>query len=157
MIKLSILDYLQHMINDTLTPEMYTHMQYPTPISQTLGISLKEIGLGTATVQIDTSKERYGNQQGTIHGGLLCELADAAIGTAHSTFIAEGESFTSVDLKINFYRPVFNAVLTAKASPLQKGKTISHYMCEIFRSDGKLAAMLTSTVMTLAGEKASGR
>jgi uncharacterized protein (TIGR00369 family) len=132
-------------------------MQYPTPISKTLGISIREIGPGTATLQIDTSKEKHSNQQGTIHGGLLCELADAAIGTAHSTFIAEGESFTSIDLKINYYRPVFDSILTAKASPLQKGNTISHYVCEIYRSDGKMVAMLTSTVMTLRGEKAVGR
>lgn len=157
MIKLSILAYIQHLINNTLTPEMCTHMQYPTPISQTLGITITEIGPGTATLQIDTSKGKHSNQQGTIHGGLLSELADAAIGTAHSTFIGEDESFTSIDLKINFYRPVFDSVLTAKAAPLQKGKTISHYMCEIFRNDGKRVATSTSTVMTLTGDKARGR
>ena len=49
----------------------------------------------------------------TIHGGLLCELADAAIGTAHSTLMQENESFTSVELKINFYRPVWKSILKA--------------------------------------------
>lgn len=43
-----------------------------------------------------------------IHGGLLCELADAAIGTAHSTLMGEGETFTSIDLKATFLRPVCN-------------------------------------------------
>lgn len=157
MAKLSILDYLSHLVNGKLTSEMTTHMQYPTPISITLGMSLTEIGLGTATIEINTTKELHSNQQGTVHGGLICELADAAIGTAHSTFISEGESFTTIELKINFYRPVFGAVLTAKAKPLQRGKTISHYICEITREDGKVAAVVTSTVMTLVGEKAVGR
>lgn len=155
MIKLSILDYLNNLIKGELTPDMHTHMQYPTPISETLGINIKEIGLGTATVQINTTREKHSNQQGTIHGGLICELADAAIGTAHSTFIPEGESFTTVDLKINFYRPTFNNILTAKASVLQNGKNLSHYICEIFRSDGKKVAMVTSTLMNLKGEKAA--
>lgn len=157
MEKLSILEYLTHMLNGTLTPEMATHMQYPTPISQTLGIKLSEIDEGRATVRMETSKELHSNQQGTIHGGLICELADAAIGTAHSTLINEGESFTSIELKINFYRPVFGSVLSAKAKPLQKGKNISHYLCEVIREDGKIAALVTSTVMTLRGEKAIGR
>lgn len=157
MKKLSILEYLQHMIEGTLMPDMTTHMRYPTSISKTLGITLKEIDLGKATVEINTSQEKHSNQQGTIHGGLICELADAAIGTAHSTLINEGESFTSIELKINFYRPVFHSVLCAKAKPLQSGKTISHYICEITRDDGKTVAIVTSTVMTLRGEKAFGR
>jgi len=132
-------------------------MHYPTPISKTLGMNIMEVDLGTATVQINTTKKLHGNQQGTIHGGLLCELADAAIGTAHSTLIQEGETFTSVELKINFYRPVFEDILTAKASHLYCGKNLSHYQCDIFRSDGKKAAMITSTVMTLRGDKATGR
>ncbi|CEJ72049.1 Putative esterase [Chryseobacterium oranimense G311] len=157
MTKLSILEYLNRMIKGEITDDIHTHMHYPTQISKTLGINIIEVGLGTATVQINTTKEKHSNQQGTIHGGLLCELADAAIGTAHSTVIPEGETFTSVELKINFYSPVFDNLLTAKASPLHSGKNLSHYVCDIFRSDGKKAAMVTSTVMTLRGDKATGR
>ncbi len=157
MAKLSILDYLNKLIKSEITGDMHTHMHYPTPISKTLDINIIEAGLGTASLQINATKEKHGNQQGTIHGGLLCELADAAIGTAHSTVVQEGETFTSVELKINFYRPVFEDILTAKASPLHSGKNLSHYQCDIFRSDGKRAAMITSTVMTLRGDKAKGR
>lgn len=157
MTKLSILDYLNKLIKSEITGDMHTHMHYPTPISKTLGIDIIEVGLGTATVQINTTKDKHSNQQGTIHGGLLCELADAAIGTAHSTVVLEGETFTSVELKINFYRPVFEDILTAKAAPLHSGKNLSHYRCDIFRGDGKIAAMVTSTVITLRGDKAKGR
>lgn len=155
--KISILEYLKKMLSKSLNPEMKTHMQYPTPISQTLGMNIDDIGLGTATVSINTKKELHSNQQGTTHGGLISELADASIGTAHSTFIEEGQSFTSIELKINFYRPVFDDVLTAKAKPLQKGKNVSHYICEITNKEDKMVAVATSTVMTLYGERAIGR
>lgn len=155
--KISILEYLKKMLSKSLNPEMTTHMQYPTPISQTLGMNIDDIGLGTATVSINTKKELHSNQQGTTHGGLISELADASIGTAHSTFIEEGQSFTSIELKINFYRPVFDDVLTAKAKPLQKGKNVSHYICEITNKEDKMVAVATSTVMTLYGERAIGR
>lgn len=155
--KLSILDYLKKMISKSLSEVMTTHMLYPTPISRTLKMRIDEVGLGTATVSIDTKMELHANQQGTTHGGLISELADASIGTAHSTFINEGQSFTSIELKINFYRPVFEDTLIAKARPLQKGRNVSHYICEITNKEGKMVAIATSTVMTLYGDSATGR
>lgn len=155
--KLPVLDYLTRQIKGTLQADEATYLQYPTPISQTLGMRVVEINLGTATVEIDANPAIHGNQQGTVHGGLMCELADAAIGTAHSTTVAEGESFASIELKINFFRPVWNSTLRAIAKPIHQGKTISHYLCEIQREDGKLVATVVSAVMTLRGEQAVGR
>ena len=155
--KLPVLEYLQKSLAGTLSDGDTTHMQYPTSISQTLKIRIVEVNLGTATVEIDASPEGHGNQQGTVHGGLMCELADAAIGTAHSTLMAEGESFASIDLKINFFRPVWTSTLRAVAKPIQSGRTITHYSCEILRDDGKAVATVVSAVMTLRGKSAQGR
>lgn len=155
--RLPVLEYLERHTRNTLDEHHTTHMRYPTPISQTLGIRIAAIGHATATLEIDADEERHGNQQGTVHGGLISELADAAIGTAHSTLMAEGESFTSLELKVNFFRPVWRTTLRAVARPTHQGRNISHYTCEILRGDGKLAALATSTVMTLRGDQASGR
>ncbi|MDQ0884238.1 acyl-coenzyme A thioesterase PaaI-like protein [Peribacillus sp. V2I11] len=38
---------------------------------------------------------------GTVHGGILCDLADAAMGVAYATLLNEHETFTTVELKIN--------------------------------------------------------
>ncbi|WP_347373994.1 PaaI family thioesterase [Aequorivita sp. Q41] len=152
-----VLEYIHKMINGSLDENDRTFMIYPTAISKTLGFRIAEVDKGTAVIEADADPLKYGNQQGTIHGGYLCELADAAIGTAHSTLIDEGESFTSIELKTNFFRPVWKESLRAVAKPIQSGKTISCYICEIYKSNGKLAASVTSTVMTLRGEKAKGR
>ncbi|MBA4381409.1 MAG: thioesterase [Sideroxydans sp.] len=155
--KLPVLQFLEKQIANSLDESDVTHMAYPTRISQTLGIRIVEIGKGTATVEIDADSDIHGNQQGTVHGGLMSELADAAIGTAHSTLMNEGESFASIDLKVNFFRPVWKSTLRAVAKPVQSGNTVSHYMCEIIRDDGKVAAIAISSVMTLRGKQASGR
>ena len=88
---------------------------------------------------------------------LAVVIADAALGTAHSTLMQEGESFASISLNISFIRPVFKSRLRAKAVAVQRGKTMTHYQIEIFRDDGKLAATVQSSVMTLRGEQAAGR
>ena len=154
---LPVLEYLQRQLDGTLAAEAETHMRYPTAISQLLGFRIVAIGEAMATIELEADAKRHGNQQGTVHGGLLCELADAAIGTAHSTLMQQGESFTSIDLKATFLRPVWQSRLRAQAWAAHRGRTISHYNCDILREDGKLVASIASAVMTLSGEHARGR
>ncbi len=156
-IHLPVLEYLRRQIEGRLAGHESTHMRYPTAISQLLGFRIVAIGEAMAVVELDADAQRHGNQQGTVHGGLLCELADAAIGTAHSTLMAEGESFTSIDLKATFLRPVWRSTLCARAWAEHRGRTVSHYRCDIERDDGKTVASIASAVMTLRGEHARGR
>lgn len=157
MPQLSVLDYLKRLRDGTLAPDDQTHMRYPTAISRLLDIRLVDIDEAAATLEIDADAEKHGNQQGTVHGGMVCELADAAIGTAHSTLIQPGETFTTISLNTTFLRPVWQSRLRAQARATHRGRTITHYLCEIIRDDGKMVASVTSTVMTLRGENAKGR
>jgi uncharacterized protein (TIGR00369 family) len=150
------LEHFQKYLASGENPEG-SKFKFPAPILKTIGFHLVEVGYGTACMEINTDPERHGNPMGTIHGGVLCDIADAAIGTAHASTLGEGESFTSVDLQINFFRPVWKDVLRATAKPVNPGKTISRYVCDITKSDGKLVAQVTSTVMTLRNESSAGR
>lgn len=151
-----VLSFLKSFIVDAKTDNT-TPFCYPTAISKTLKMTITDVGEQRAVVEILADPVIHGNQQGTIHGGLLCELADAAIGTAHSTVMNEDQSFTSLDIKVNFIRPSWKAKLRAEAFPIYSGKTITHYKCEIKNEDDKLIAYAISTVMTLNGDKAKGR
>lgn len=152
-----VLNYLKRFIRGELSPSDNTHMRYPTAISQSLGFRIVAVEEAEATLEFAADISKHGNQQGTLHGGMLCELADATIGTAHSTLMLEGESFASIDLKATFLRPVWNAKLTARAHAIHRGKTVSHYVCDITREDGKVVATISSAVMTLRNDSSSGR
>lgn len=153
-----VLEFLRRQLDRSGLPEDRTHLRYPTAISQLLGFEITAVGLGTATLAVDVDAIVHGNQQGTVHGGFLAELGDAAIGTAHSTLIGPGESFTSIDLRATFLRPVWHDRLLAHARPAHSGRAIAHYQCDIIRSsDAKTVATVTSTVMTLRGDQAAGR
>ena len=130
---------------------------YPPAIAKTLGFKLIDVGPGTATMEMVADTEKHANPMGTIHGGVFCDMADAAIGTAHAASLAEDESFTTIDLQINFFRPVWNGRIRAIARPVNLGRQISRYLCDILSDDGKLVAQVASTVMTLRGDRASGR
>jgi uncharacterized protein (TIGR00369 family) len=154
---ISIKEHLGKHIDGTLAPGESSQMVYPPTIADTLGFRLIAVEEGTATLEMLTDPARHANPMGTIHGGVLCDIADAAIGTAHAFSLDEGESFTSVDLRINFFRPVWKEMITATSKAVHRGKTTSYYECAITRADGKLVATVTSTVMTLRGDQTKGR
>ena len=94
-----VLEFLQRQLQGTLDETMTTHMNYPTAISRLPGFSIVDVGEATATLALDADPALHGNQQGTVHGGLLCELADAAIGTAHSTLMKRMKVLPASTLK----------------------------------------------------------
>src|SRR5215467_9931663 len=157
MSQISNLDYIKKLLSGAVTPAAESVFNFPFPIMKTLGLVLADVGEGTASFEMEAKTKLHSNPMGTIHGGVLCDMADAAIGTAHLTTIAAGESFTSIDLQINFFRLVWNERLRAIAKPVHRGRTLSRYVCDITRTNSKLVAQDTSTMMTLRGEAAHGR
>jgi uncharacterized protein (TIGR00369 family) len=157
MDKLSNLEFFRKVAETGEAPAEGSRFIYPPAIAKTLGFRLIEVGPGTATMELMANTEVHANPMGTIHGGVLCDIADAAIGTAHATGLQEDESFTSIDLQINFFRPVWKGRIRAVAKPVNVGRQISRYICDILRDDDKLVAQVSSTVMTLRGDQASGR
>ncbi|MGV9818677.1 PaaI family thioesterase [Nocardia xishanensis] len=154
---LPVLEFLRRHIAGLPTDGADCGFRYPTAISRTLGIELVEIESGCATVELKVDADIHGNQQGTVHGGLITELADAAIGTAHSTLVQTGESFTTIELRTVFLRPVWRDTLRATARAVHTGRTLTHYACEVTRADGKPVATASSIVTTLRGERSHGR
>lgn len=126
------------------------------PIAELIGFEAEKIGGGKAVVTLAASR-RHANPMGTLHGGILCDIADAAMGMAFASTLNADESFTTVELKIHFFRPVWESRLRAEAAVLQRGKTIGYIECSVFDEKKKLIAKAASTCMILRGERASGR
>jgi uncharacterized protein (TIGR00369 family) len=120
----------------------------PPPIGLLLGFVLKVIEPGRAVFEMEAD-ERHHNPMGTLHGGIYCDLADAAMGYAYASTLGEGETFTSVELKINFFRPVRKGRLTAEATVVKAGSTLGYVECDVKDSEGKLVARAASTCMKL--------
>src|SRR5580700_1342556 len=111
----------------------------PPPIARLLGFVLKSIEPGHTVFEMEVD-ERHHNPLGTLHGGIYCDLADAAMGYAYAATLGEGESFTTVELKINFFRPVRKGKLTAEARVIRAGATLGYVECDVKDGDGKLVA-----------------
>ena len=128
------------------------------PIAHTLDFTMTAIDeAGTARFEMDADPARHANPMGTLHGGVLCTLADSAMGMAFAATLGAGESFTTLELKINYLKPVWRTHLIANASVVKRGRDVGLIACDVLDDDGALVAHATSTCMVLRGEKAAGR
>jgi uncharacterized protein (TIGR00369 family) len=129
----------------------------PQPAAATLlGMRLDAFAPGEATVVLDADA-RHANPMGTVQGGILAAMADAAMGWAYMTTLGEGESYTTLEVKVNFLRPVRAGRLTARGHVKNAGRTVGLIECDVTGEDGKLVCSAVSTCLILRGEAAAGR
>ena len=128
----------------------------PPPIASLIGFTLTSVEPGQAVIGFEAT-ERHANPMGTLHGGVLCDIADAAMGMAYASTLEEGDTFATLELKINFLKPVWNARLRAVGRVIKGGQTIGLVECDVTDDKQELVARATSTCMTLRGDRARGR
>lgn len=131
--------------------------EFPTPpIAKLLNMKLTSLKEGEAVFQIEVD-ERFANPMGTLHGGIIVSVADSAMGMAYASTLDDDESFTTLELKNNYLKPVWKGTLTATGKLIKRGKSIGIVECHVTDEEGSLVAFAVSTCMTLSGEKAQGR
>jgi uncharacterized protein (TIGR00369 family) len=128
----------------------------PPPVAQLIGFTLTDAAPGRAVIEFEAAP-LHANPMGTLHGGVLCDIADAAMGIAYAATLEEGETFTTLELKINFLKPVWTGKLTARGRVVKGGRTVGLVECDIVDDKDRLVARASSTCMTLRGEQAEGR
>lgn len=125
-------------------------------IAKLLGLELVTIELGQCVFEMTTGPH-LGNPMGTLHGGILCDLADAALGTAMASTLEDDESFTSLDLTIKFLKPVWSARLRATAKMVKRTRSLGLLECDVTDEGGSLVARVYSSCLVLRGGDAQGR
>lgn len=128
----------------------------PPQIAKLIGFRLKSYDRDHCAMEFEAGPQ-HANPMGTLHGGILCDVADAAMGTAWATGIAENETFTTIELKINFFRPFWTGLLVADAKVVRRGRTVGYMECEVKDEAGRLIAKVACTCMTLREDAAAGR
>jgi uncharacterized protein (TIGR00369 family) len=123
------------------------------PVSRLIGFkvaqgSQEDRELGRAVVELDVD-ERFHNPMGRVHGGILSALADAATGIAFGRMLDKGQDFSTVDLQIQYMRPVKSRQLIAKAWVTQRGLRIGFVQCEIRDNRDRLIASASCTCTTI--------
>ncbi len=99
-----------------------------------------QAGKGKAICEIRTEKKHL-NTIGTVHGGILCDLTDAAMGFAFLSSLGRGQTGVTMEFKINFLRPVLiSSYLRASAKVISAGKSVYYVECEVHNAKKQLVA-----------------
>jgi len=122
------------------------------PVARVIGFEAKDIRDGRATITLSAGPE-HANPTGTLHGGILCDIADAAMGMAFASTLAPEESFTTVELKINFLRPVWQVRLRAEGTVVQRGRTIGFVECSMMDNENQVVAKPASICTVRRGQR----
>ncbi len=142
-----VIEYIRKMIEG----------EFPHPrVADLIGFRLDSVDEGEVVISLE-AKEHHFNPMGTLHGGIICDIADSAMGMAFATTLKEGETYASVELKMNFVRPFWTGKLLARANVVTRGKIVGIVDCEVADEGGKLIARGSSTMMVLDGERGENR
>ena len=128
----------------------------PPPIAQLLGLKLTGAEVGRVVIELDASS-RHANPMGTLHGGVICDLADLAMGAAMASTLEDEESFTTLDLTSKFLKPIWNARLRATGRVVKRTRTLGLIECDVEDEKGSLVARVVSSCLVLRGDEARGR
>jgi uncharacterized protein (TIGR00369 family) len=117
-------------------------------VAHLIGMRMVAAEPGRVTFELDVGPQ-HTSPPGNLHGGILCDLADGAMGCAVVSLLEDGQSFATVELKINFLKPVWEGTLTAVGRVLKAGRTLTLCECRVTDAGGSLVAFATSTCMTV--------
>jgi len=116
-----------------------------TNFNEYVGLQIVQRHAKGVTVECRLRKELM-NFAGVLHGGVTATLADVAVGQA---LIRRGLTSTTVELKINYLRPVTGRKVVARSHLLRIGKTLSTARVDVFDDQHNLAAVALVTYMLL--------
>lgn len=120
------------------------------PIMQTMNLKLVEVAAGRAVFTATPAEYHY-NPVGVVHGGMAATMLDSAIGIAIQSSLPAGTTFTTLEIKVNYLRPMTTTTgpVRAEGKVIHLGRRTAIAEGRITDAVGKLYATASSTCMLL--------
>ena len=115
---------------------------------ETLGARIAEAEPGRVVVELDAGpRHRHGG--GVVQGGVITQIADAAMGMSLATLQEEHNWNTTIELKINFIRPMVEGRLRAIGRVVEMKQTLLFGEADVVDDEGRLIARASSTCLVV--------
>src|SRR5437867_5801552 len=118
----------------------------PAGWMETLGARIVESEPGRVVLELEAGpRHRHGG--GVVQGGVITQIADAAMGMSLATLQEDGVWNTTIELKINFLRPVVDGRIRAVGRVVEMKQTLLFSEADVFDDEERLVARASSTCM----------
>jgi uncharacterized protein (TIGR00369 family) len=111
-----------------------------------LGLKLESIKPGEATLSLEI-RDDFMQNNGVVHGGVIASLIDSATAFSIIPLLEKDERITTVDLNINYLRPLVSGTIKARARVLREGGRVIVTSADVFDPVGNLASTALSTYL----------
>ncbi|HXU35194.1 MAG TPA: PaaI family thioesterase [Blastocatellia bacterium] len=115
---------------------------------RSLGIELDSIEHGRARLSLEV-RQQHLQLAGIMHGGAIATLIDTAVAFAIVGASKPGSRFTTIEMKVNYLRPIREGRVVADAKLIRDGRRIVVSDCDVYDAEGKLSAKGLLTYMRL--------
>ena len=119
-----------------------------SPATKTLGIKILELSEGRALLEMHVDENLH-NLSGTMHGGIMADIADAAMGIALATTVSPEEDFTTMEMKISFFRPHVKGLLRAEGTLAKRGRRVAFMEAVLMNNSQQVVAKASGTWLFL--------
>ncbi|MGZ5039403.1 MAG: PaaI family thioesterase [Usitatibacter sp.] len=106
----------------------------PLPFVTHVGIEIVERAAGSSTCVLAVAPHHF-NSSGVVHGGAVFTLADTGMGAALIPDLQEGERCATIEIQINYFKPVVGGVLTCRTRLVNRGRSIAHLESSVYSAD----------------------
>ena len=120
----------------------------PSPAIETLGIKVRNIEEGKSLLEMDVDEHLH-NLSGTMHGGVMVDIADAAMGIAVASTLKPDEDMTTIELKMSFMRPHIKGKLVAEGTIPKRGRRVAFTEALLTNAKKEVVAKCTGTWLIL--------
>ena len=120
----SVKTYIQSIVDGKIIP----------PVAQLIGFKLISFDYGKSIFEMHVDK-RHHNPAGKLHGGILCDIADATMGVAFASTLEENQGFITINFQINFLKAIIEDNLKTEGYLIKRGKSIGFLESKIYDSE----------------------
>ena len=118
------------------------------PFNALLGFRLTKLHSDGVTIEC-AIRDQLLNGAGVIHGGVAATMPDAVVGIALNRHLDGQRRITTVELNINYFRPVAQGKIYARAHLVRIGSTICVGRADLSDGEGNLIATALVTYMII--------
>ncbi len=119
---------------------------------ETVGARIASVEKGQGVVELETHAG-HRHEGGVVQGGIIAQIADAAMAISLMTLQAPGESNATIELKINYIRPVVEGLIRATGRVIEMKRSLLFAEADVTDAEGRLVARASSTCMAIAARR----